>query len=94
MTRAAIHSIYANLGIDYEQLALAQMEDEEVQNLRTAVTNLVLRDIPFGPNSSTILCDISTGNPRPIVPLKFQRPLFDLIHNLSHPSIRASRNLK
>ena len=44
----------------------------------------------FGPSGKTLLCDISTG---PIVPMEWRRQVFDLVHGLSHPSIRSSRAL-
>ena len=40
-----------------------------------------------------LLCDTSSNKPRPLVPPGFQRHVFDLIHNLSHPSARASQKL-
>ena len=40
-----------------------------------------------------LLCDISTGTPRPYVPPKFRRIIFDSLHSLSHPGIRATQKL-
>ena len=39
------------------------------------------------------LCDVSTGSPRPIVPTNWRRRIIDLIHRLSHPSIRTTQKL-
>ena len=36
---------------------------------------------------------MSTGSPRPLVPASWRKKIFDIIHNLSHPSIRTSRKL-
>ena len=36
---------------------------------------------------------MSTGHARPIVPAGWKRRIFDLIHGLSHPSIRTTRKL-
>ena len=44
-------------------------------------------------DAPTLLCDVSTGQPRPIVPENWRRKLFDVIHGLSHPSIRTTRKL-
>lgn len=60
---------------------------------RTATTGMVLEEIPFGPTNTKLLCDISTGRPRPVVPTTWRRRVFDAIHNLSHPSIRATHTL-
>ena len=54
---------------------------------------LVLQDVQFGPTGSTLLCDVSTGHPRPIVPASFRKSVFDTIHGLSHPSIRTTQKL-
>ena len=78
------------LGIDYYAMATAQQQDAEVQAYRSATSNLQLKDIPFGAQGVTLLCDMPTGHARPIVPT---RKVFDLIHVLSHPSIRTTRKL-
>lgn len=36
---------------------------------------------------------MSTGNPRPFVPERFRRPIFNSLHELSHPGIRATQKL-
>ena len=36
---------------------------------------------------------MSTGVPRPYVPCKFRRNVFDSLHSLGHPSIRATQKL-
>ena len=41
-------------------------------------------------STDTILCDTSTGPPRPLVPYAWRRPVFDSLHGLSHPGIRAT----
>ena len=60
---------------------------------RTAISGLVLEDVRFGPGSSTLLCDVSNGHPRPIIPADWRRRIFDTIHGLAHPSIRATKAL-
>ena len=71
----------------------AQHADQEMAAYRTAISGLVLQDVQFGPTNTTLLCDISTGQPRPIVPASFRRTVFDAIHGLSHSSIRATQKL-
>ena len=39
------------------------------------------------------ICDVSTSKTRPIVPLNWQRRVFDAMHGLSHPSDRTTRRL-
>ena len=50
--------------INYQELANDQ-QSLEVQAYRTAITNLRLEDVEF--QDTTVLCDTSTGKPRPIV---------------------------
>ena len=51
------------------------------------------QDVQFGPTDATLLCDVSTGQPRPIVPAAFRRTVSDAIHGLFHPSIRTTQKL-
>jgi transposase InsO family protein len=44
-------------------------------------------------NSSSVLCDMSSGVRRPIIPTALRRPVFDSIHSLAHPGVRATRRL-
>lgn len=74
-------------------MAVDQRDDPEVQALRTATSSLQVEDIPFGVQGVTLLCDTSTGHARPIVPADWRCQVFDLVHGLSHPSVRATRKL-
>ena len=60
---------------------------------RTAITELVLEDVKFGPTNTTLLYDVSSGQPRPILLSSWCRKVFEAVNNLSHPSIRATRTL-
>ena len=92
LSRAAISAISG--GIDFLALATTQLADPVgMTACQTAITGLQLKDIPFGPNNTTLLCDVSLGRPRPLVPVSFRRRIFDTLHGLSHPSIRATRKL-
>ena len=89
LSRASIAEV--QLGIDYNSMATAQQQDAEVQAYRTATSSLQLENIPFGTQGVTLLCDTSTGRPRPIlVPASWRRHVFDVIHGLSHPSVHTS----
>ncbi|XP_050689003.1 uncharacterized protein LOC126981608 [Eriocheir sinensis] len=94
LSRTAINTIHALApGLDYTALAAAQEKDKEMPAYRTAISDLVLEDVPFGPANTTLLCDVSTGQPRPIIPAVWRRRVFDIVHNLAHPSIRATKAL-
>ena len=81
-------------GMDYAALAAAQEQDVEMQAYNTAFSGLVLEDMRFGPAGTTLLCDVCTGQPRPIVPASWRRRTFEVVHRLSHPSIRAMKAAK
>jgi cleavage and polyadenylation specificity factor subunit 1 len=48
---------------------------------------------PIPTSKNHITCDISTGKPQPFVPKAFRRTIFDSLHNLSHPGIKATQRL-
>ena len=80
-------------GIDYLALTAAQRHDAEITAYRTAITNLDLQDVSFGITNATLLCDVSTGHPRPVVPNAWRRQIFETIHGLSHIGIQATQKL-
>ena len=74
--------------IDYRQLAADQRSSQEIANYRTAITALKFKDVPFNDGAFTVLCDISTGKARPVVPTEWTRRVFDAVHGLSHAGAR------
>ena len=80
-------------GLDYRAMASDQQIDPDVQNYRTAISNLRLEDVPFENGAFTLLCDVSTGKARPIVPETWRRQVFDSFHSLSHPGARTTKKL-
>jgi hypothetical protein len=40
-----------------------------------------------------VVCDTSTGQPRPLIPVADRRDVFRAIHELAHAGIRATRRL-
>ncbi|GFR84974.1 Pol polyprotein [Elysia marginata] len=88
-SRAALSNVV--LGIDYGAMANSQTEDADVKAFQTAVTGLGI--FPFQTHSTTLLCDVYTGIARPLVPRSFQRQVFDIIHNLAHPSRKSTVKL-
>ena len=91
LSRMAVNSLQPQSTIDFNAIANAQKDDEELKQLTT--TSLNLQPIPLPTSDSTILCDTSTTNPRPYIPAKFRRIVFDALHNLSHPGINATQRL-
>ena len=79
--------------LDLCHMAQTQQEDAGVQAYRTAITRLVLADLTIPGTNTTLLCDVSTGVSRPIVPLSWRRMVFDAFHGLSHPGIKTTRKM-
>ncbi|KAJ8415636.1 hypothetical protein AAFF_G00426160 [Aldrovandia affinis] len=80
-------------GLDYSHMATDQASDPTVQTLKTMDTGLRLEEVAFGDTGATLLCDISTGQPRPVVPVSWRRPVFEAVHGLSHPGRKPSVRL-
>lgn len=80
-------------GVNYTELAKAQVRCDEVQAVRTAVTSLVLQDVTLEPGGPLLLCDVSLGHPRPFVPQSWRRRIFSILHGLSHPGVKGTQAL-
>ena len=93
LSRASVGTVQSvQLGVDLAELSAAQCTSDDIQAYRTAVTSLQLQDVDFADGIS-LLCDVSTGSPRPVVPPSFRKQVFDVIHKLSHPGIKGTRRL-
>lgn len=89
LSRCTVSPVVNHLpGVDFVALAEAQATDRSIYT----GSSLQLAHVPFAPNIE-LLCDISSGRPRPVVPPDFRRIIFDIIHGLAHPSIRSTRRL-
>jgi hypothetical protein len=72
--------------MDYEEMASKQN--------RCAETQPLLPQIGFSPDRCPMPgCDVSTGDFRPVVPLKFRKDLFSHCHNVAHPGRLASHRI-
>ena len=91
LSRATINALHN--GFVYSVMAECQHNDPETKDYLTSVTSVHFEDIEFGFKGVTLLCDIVTGQSRPIVPSSLRRAVFDIIHNLAHPSIRTTRRI-
>nr|VZI01907.1 unnamed protein product [Spirometra erinaceieuropaei] len=91
LSRPSLASLQLSHGIDLCAMAAEQQRvgcpgDESVSGLQ-------LKDVPLTTGSGTILCDVSTPFHRPFVPASMRRAVFQTLHGLSHPGIRASQKL-
>ena len=78
--------------VDFTAMAQAQLNDD-IQSPSSVSSSLQLRAVPLPTADVTLLCDMSTGTPRPLVPQPFRRTVFDALHSLSHPGVRATQRL-
>ena len=79
--------------IDLEELAVAQKEDADLCDSIRSPKSLQLASVPLSKPNTFIICDTSTGKPRPFMPAQFRHKIFDSFHSLSHPGIRATQRL-
>ena len=77
-----------NNKIDFDLITTKQKTDPELLKLRDS-SGLHLEEVPIPTSHNTIICDTSTGHPRPYIPLEYRRDIFQSLHDLSHPGIRA-----
>ena len=90
---SAVHLSDSLPAMDFQAMAVAQAEDTDIQSLCDD-SSLKLQRVPLTLSDGvTLLCDVSTGVQRPVVPTDFRRPVFDVLHSLSHPGIRATQRL-
>ena len=82
--------------IDLETIAKLQSTDKELKELLSnenskKTSKFSLKEFTF-PNVS-IYCETSTNKNRPFVPSDLRFNVFNILHGISHPSIRATRKL-
>ncbi|KAL7641867.1 UNVERIFIED_CONTAM: hypothetical protein RMT77_007741 [Armadillidium vulgare] len=76
--------------VDFEGLAVAQ-ESEDIS--LPDFTSLHLQSLHLPGIARPLVCDTSTGSPRPLVPSSFRKQVFHLLHDLAYPGISATQKL-
>ena len=89
----AMHMQSSQSIVDFRAMAKAQPTDTDLQTLQTSSNNIKFARVAMPMCKDTLLCDTSTGTPRPYVPQQFRRTVFNSLHDLSHPGIRATQRL-
>ena len=89
-----IQELNSEPAMSFETLAHAQKNDSELQSLlEDSNCSLQFQALQLQPQLQ-IFCDTSNSNKiRPYVPVVLRKQVFNLLHNLSHPGIRASKKL-
>ena len=83
LSRATVNAIQAP-SVDFEAMARAQAADPELRALQSSSSSsLQLTTVPHLSSSASLVCDTSTGTPRPFVPAAFRRTVFDSLHSVS-----------
>ncbi|KAM0726712.1 Transposon Ty3-I Gag-Pol polyprotein [Formica fusca] len=79
--------------VNFEELAEAQAQDAEMQEIRSTKQGLLLTKVAIPGTTTTVYCDTSTPITRPYVPQQFRRRVFNSLHSLAHPGAKASAKL-
>jgi hypothetical protein len=87
----AVVGVHPVARMDYTALAQCQVTRREITAYRTALSALVLEDVPFGTAGLMLLCDTSIGKYRPVVPKEWTRKAFDSVHVLGHADARPTQ---
>eukprot|EP00731_Ephydatia_muelleri_P007558 Em0003g1806a len=84
-------------GIDLEQMAAAQEEDQEIKHLLTSSKlhrcSLAIKPVSLQFSQTTLLCDVSKGAPRPVVPRVLCEEFFRVLHSQAHSGIGTTQRL-
>ena len=70
--------------IDFDNVATMQQNDQECQNFSKKLKRIQTQAGNF------ILCDCATETIRPFIPAESRFDVFQQLHNLSHPGIKAT----
>ena len=80
--------------VDFTAIASSQVTDPLIRSLQSSPnSSLVVEAVPLTDSPHPAYCDTSTGTKRPIVPQLWRHTVFNSLHNLSHPGIRATQKL-
>lgn len=90
-----LETITAPSPIDYNELASGQVNDTELMDLLSdnSASSLKLKSLKVPECLTNIVCDVSTDRVRPYVPLQFRKRIFNALHDLAHPGIKATVRL-
>jgi len=82
--------VFLTAGVDISALSSAQGSCPEVAAMANKAS-LRVSSATF--QGCQLICDFSTGAPRPLLPPPFRYPAFAAVHTLAHPGIRATKRL-
>lgn len=82
-----------SLAVHFPALAKAQKSGMQLAALRASPGRLLFDKLVLPTWEEKTVCGTSTGNVRPFVSLNFHRQVFEALHNISYPGIRATQRL-
>lgn len=88
-----IQSIEMPIVISADDLIREQVNDEELHSLLQSETGLKLSKLHLDDTDQPIYCDTSGDDIRPYVPASLRHPVFTSVHRVSHPGVRATKQL-
>ena len=75
------------------RIAQEQKSDTELTSNCDSNLALSLKLTKLPATNLSLYCDSTTNSPRPFVPKSLRQEIFNTLHNLSHPGIRATKRL-
>eukprot|EP00096_Caligus_rogercresseyi_P008993 TRINITY_DN296_c0_g2_i1.p1 TRINITY_DN296_c0_g2~~TRINITY_DN296_c0_g2_i1.p1 ORF type:complete len:1084 (+),score=65.75 TRINITY_DN296_c0_g2_i1:228-3479(+) len=84
-------SAFDQVPLSWADFAECQASDPNVPLYASSVTGLRIENIPH--DGINLVCDVSSGSPRPIVPSSWRQEIFNRLHQLSHPGIKATQRI-
>ena len=92
LSRSSLNQLAS--AVDFVALSEAQTSDNELAALRARSDSaLTWENHPCPTGNTTLVVDVSTDKPRPFVPVAFRRAVFNSLHSISNPGIRATQRL-
>ena len=86
---SALHTGDSTTVVDFGAMAAAQHDDLDLVRLQHD-SSLKLEQVPLAMSDGiTLVCDVSTGTPRPYVPNSFRRAIFESLHSLAYEPLSA-----
>ncbi len=75
-------------------MAKTQATDPQIRALQSSPSStLVVEPVALPDSTDPLYCDTSIGTQRPLVLQPWRRTVFNSLHGLSHPGIRATQKL-
>ncbi|GFT27181.1 pro-Pol polyprotein [Nephila pilipes] len=93
LSRIEIDAITTPSKLDYKMIAQEQINYPELEQLLKSNTSLKLQNHYFPLEDIHFICDMSTNQPRSIIPKTFRQIIFENVHFLSNPSTSDTSNL-